>query len=407
MTTVLFVHGTGVRKAAFDAAFGKVAAALVKLPDISVQPCYWGNLGSELHAGGASIPEYETTRALDDDDGVIATSGEEYEVALWGILYQDPLYELRVLAVRQETMQQSITGQLQPGAVLAQRAECFEVPSALRQLLQEGGIDERFESARLSVTSSEPYRVALETASAGLAEYRAAIARAFIAKAAALVEHAVDLDPDHDGENVLAAVTLDAQLRDKIEGRLIELLGGEERSLRGWVKEQLQGLVLRVGTRKGVRRRGAITDASNPAIGDILLYQVRYQPIRDLIRQKIANAPKPCVLLAHSLGGIACVDLLVAEPLEIQSLITVGSQAPFLYEINALQSLPFGQDLPAHFPRWLNIYDLRDFLSYRGSAIFPGKVRDVQVDNRQPFHWSHSAYWSNEQVWRAIAKELA
>jgi hypothetical protein len=397
MTTVLFVHGTGVRKDAFEISFTKIAAELSKRPNVSAKPCYWGHLGSELHAGGVSIPEYDTTRALGEDDGVLATSGEEYEVALWGILYEDPLYELRVLAVRQETTQQCITGQLQPGAVLAQRAESFEVPTALGQLLRDGGIDKQFDSARQSVTSSEPYRVALETASNGLAEYRAAIGRAFIAKAAALVEQG----------GFPARVTLDAQLRGAIERALIEVLGGEERSLRGWVKEQLGGLVLRVGTRQGVRRRGAITDAAHPATGDILLYQARGQQIQDFIRQQIVNAPKPRVLLAHSLGGIACVDLLVAEPLEVQLLVTVGSQAPFLYEINALQSLPFGQGLPAHFPRWLNIYDLRDFLSYKGEKVFPGKVRDVKVDNRQPFHWSHSAYWSNEQVWQAIAEELA
>jgi hypothetical protein len=98
--------------------------------------------------------------------------------------------------------------------------------------------------------------------------------------------------------------------------------------------------------------------------------------------------------------------LLVAEALDVKLLVTVGSQAPFLYEINALQSLPFGHALPSHFPRWLNIYDLRDFLSYKGSTIFPGKVKDVKVDNKEPFHWSHSAYWTNDHVWNAIAEEL-
>jgi hypothetical protein len=117
------------------------------------------------------------------------------------------------------------------------------------------------------------------------------------------------------------------------------------------------------------------------------------------------------VLLAHSLGGIACVDLLIEEDLthKVAGLITVGSQAPFFYEIGALQTLPYGQPLPAHFPaRWLNIYALRDFLSYVGDqpGIFPGRVVDVLVNNQQPFPEAHGAYWANDETWKAIAEFL-
>jgi hypothetical protein len=107
------------------------------------------------------------------------------------------------------------------------------------------------------------------------------------------------------------------------------------------------------------------------------------------------------------LGGIACVDLLVKECLEnVALLVTVGSQAPFLYEINALHSLEFGEPLPEHFPVWLNIYDLRDFLSYVGANVFPNKVQDVLVDSKQPFPRSHSAYWENPATWKAIIPRL-
>ncbi|MEQ8974619.1 MAG: hypothetical protein RIE73_30065 [Coleofasciculus sp. C1-SOL-03] len=113
------------------------------------------------------------------------------------------------------------------------------------------------------------------------------------------------------------------------------------------------------------------------------------------------------VLLAHSLGGIACVDLLVQQPLpQVELLITVGSQAPFFYEINALYSLEYGEPLPDYFPSWVNIYDLRDFLSYIGANVFPNKVQDVLVDNKQPFARSHGAYWTNKAVWKAIIPQL-
>jgi pimeloyl-ACP methyl ester carboxylesterase len=140
---------------------------------------------------------------------------------------------------------------------------------------------------------------------------------------------------------------------------------------------------------------------------DILLYQSRGDRIRSFIQETIQQAEPPVVLLAHSLGGIACVDLLVKQPLsQVALLVTVGSQAPFLYEINALPSLEYGEPLPEHFPNWLNIYDLRDFLSYVGANVFPNKVQDVLVDNKQPFPRSHSAYWTNPATWNAIVPRL-
>ena len=394
MTTVVFVHGTGVRKDAYNESF-KVVSELGKLRGVSVKPCYWGHLGSELRAGGASIPKYDSTRALEDSDGATVTD-EEYTVALWGILYEDPLYELRVLAVRGGDASERAPGQLSPGAVLAQRGQVFEITPGLRSLLERGGIYREFEAAHLGVTKSTAYRIALDRAPPALGDYRAAVARALVAEAALRVTRI----------GGYAAVASDARLRDDTEQALIEALGGEERSIGGWVKEQFLGLVCRLGTPYVERRRGAVTDAAYPAAGDILLYQARGQEIRNFIRQQIADAEGPRVILAHSLGGIACVDLLVAEPLEVQLLVTVGSQAPLLYEINALQSLSYGEPLPAHFAKWLNIYDLRDFLSYKGKEIFPGKVKDVLVDNRQPFPASHSAYWSNPAVWDTIAEEL-
>src|SRR5206468_2655500 len=88
MTSVVFVHGTGVRKDAYDESFDRVASELGKLANLSALPYYWGHLGSELHAGGASIPEYDSTRSLEDLVGATVTD-EEYSAYLWGILYED------------------------------------------------------------------------------------------------------------------------------------------------------------------------------------------------------------------------------------------------------------------------------------------------------------------------------
>ena len=169
----------------------------------------------------------------------------------------------------------------------------------------------------------------------------------------------------------------------------------------------VRGLALRVGTAQARRRRGALTDATYPGAGDILLYQARGNRIRAFIAKQAVSAAEPVVLIAHSLGGIAAVDLMVSQPLpSVRLLVTVGSQAPFLCEIGALWSLPHGDPLPAHFPPWLNIYDPRDLLSYIGGPLFPGRVEDIAVNNRQPFPQSHSAYWANPKVWDAIVPRL-
>ena len=98
MIAALFVHGTGVRETAYGASFIRVSDALQEMGGVEIAQCYWGHLGSTLAAGGASIPNYDSTRALEAEGAPV--SENEYTVALWGLLYDDPLYELRVLALR-------------------------------------------------------------------------------------------------------------------------------------------------------------------------------------------------------------------------------------------------------------------------------------------------------------------
>jgi hypothetical protein len=395
--TILFVHGTGVRERSYEASLRAVTSSLRN--SAIVKPCYWGHLGSRLPATPGSIPEYDTTKAVPSPADLGATlTDEEYRVALWSVLNDDPLYELRVLALRSGPAGEFSPGQLPPGPALLRRAREFPIPPALQFLLEQAGIADAFPSARAAVLESSAAQDALKSATSALTEYRQALARAFIAYAAA--QTASD-EPD----SVPLPVTLDASLRDQIELHLVQILGGTDYTAAGWVREQLGGMVRRIATRRFANRRGAVTDAAYPAAGDILLYQARGAEIHDFLRREIAASPG-CVILAHSLGGIACVDLLVKEQLPVECLITAGSQAPFLYEIDALQSLRYGQALPPHFPRWINIFDRRDFLSYIGAKVFPDRVRDFAVDNREPFPESHSAYWSNPAVWDLIEKEI-
>ncbi|MER7662796.1 hypothetical protein [Streptomyces sp. NPDC096193] len=142
------------------------------------------------------------------------------------------------------------------------------------------------------------------------------------------------------------------------------------------------------------------------ASGDVLRYQAHGEGFRKLIHEVVKDDPGDSItLVGHSLGGVACFELLVAEEIQrVDRLVTVGSQAPYLYEIGALTSLPFSEPLPPHFPEdWLNVYDRNDLLAYVGGGLFSGHVLDHQVDNGQPFPQAHSAYWKNDEFWKAVA----
>jgi hypothetical protein len=395
MATVVFVHGTGVREPAYRGTLQRIEEEVHKIrSDLIIAPCLWGDsLGAKLYAKGLSIPLYDSTL------GPGAVEEDAYEVALWRMLYQDPLYELRVLSLGAMEAADFIPGKETPGEYLDQKV-CSMIPSpTLQATLTQAGIHQVFDEARQAIVDSAPYRDALRKAPQELSPYRAAIARAIVATAMAQCEQ----------QQQYPTILTDAALRNEVAKSLGSELGDADLSIGGWVAKQLFGLALKLGVMNHVqRRRGAITDATYPFAGDVLLYQARGGAIRDFIRDCILQAEPPVVLLGHSLGGIACVDLLVMQSLpQVVLLVTVGSQASFLYEINALHSLSYGEPLPLHFPQqWLNIYDLRDLLSYVGATLFDARVQDVLVDSRQPFPRAHSAYWDNPTTWKAIRQAL-
>jgi hypothetical protein len=390
VTTVIFVHGTGIREREYNETFQIIEQKIhAQRPDIKVAPCLWGVLGARFNDNRASVPLEDATLALSQGE-------EDADIVLWGQLYRDPLYELRLLSLK--PIESGNPFGEEPGDVLQSRVASLTPASQLQAKLQEAGIAEVFEPAREAVIHSEPYHQALLTVSkSDLSEYYAPIARAVVAQAMFISELQEKFPP----------ILTDAQLRDQIVELLTLALGDAELGLGGWLLKPLVELAQHGGTNYVRGNRLELTDKVSPMPGDILLYQTRGEKIRQFIQQQIEQAEPPVVLLAHSLGGIACVDLLVQQQLsQVELLVTVGSQAPFLYEINALYSLEYGQLLPEHFPQWLNIYDLRDFLSYVGNRIFPERVQDVRVDNRQPFPRSHGAYWKTAKTWEEIISRL-
>jgi hypothetical protein len=223
-------------------------------------------------------------------------------ILLWDQLYRDPLYELRVLSLKPNEESAANPFGEQPGEALDSRTRHLQPYGELQAKLAEAGIAELFDQARQMVIRSEPYQQALAKAGNILSDYQEAIARAIIAQTMKLCEEREQFPP------ILTRV----EFRDEVAALLNRSLGEAELALGGWLKQSLSLLIAHSST---------------------------------------------CWVKRNSLGGIACVDLLIQEPLpQVKLLVTAGSQAPFLYEINALSSLEYGKPLPGHFPEWLNIF---------------------------------------------------
>lgn len=397
MTTLLFVHGTGVREPHYTQTLDEIRQRLQRAkPQIVVEGCSWGEaVGVKLDRPFHSIPLYESTRDLTPEP----LRESDLRAALWAELFQDPLFELRVLALRPEPPSGS-PGPLPPGQALDRRVRAFEPSAELASRLKAGGLGEEFASARQAVTLSDPYQGVITAAVDPVDPYRLAIARALLAQAVAQARE----------KDQWVAAAYDADLLDALERAIVVELSDGERGLAAWVTQQVAGLVLKSGVVDYYmgRKRGAVSDVAVGSSIDILNYIGQGQAIRDFIRRRIEEVQPPVVVMGHSLGGIAALGTLVETDLRarVPLLITVGSQAPLLYEINALPTLKAGEALPDHIPAWLNIYDLRDYLSYIGGPIFPNRVQDFLVDNRQPFPEAHSAYWANEAVWNYILPHL-
>ncbi|MGW6612106.1 hypothetical protein ACWGA0_01350 [Streptomyces erythrochromogenes] len=420
----LFVHGTGVRRERHDRLFALVRERLAaRFPDAAVDSCYWGDrFGATLGAGGRSVPGLKPAPgaapdAPDDMDGIDA------ETAEWALLLADPLCELRVLAEAGWPAAGSGPGGEDGGAdddpftmpgvqaagirVLATLAGLPPAPphpgDELGALLHGTGLASDFPAALDAAARSAEAARAAERATGDpqARELATALARAVAAGA-------------------LAAAGADADCTGAERDRLVELLttrlGGDARVPGARAAAFLGRLAQRVTTQPLLNAwRGSLTVGATPALGDILRYQARGHDLREFLHARITAAPGPTVLIGHSLGGIALVDLLALAAARGEAvpgtelLVTVGSQAPFLHELGALAALEPGAKLPYGFPRWLNVYDRQDVLSYLAGPVFPGdpRITDHEIGSRQPFPACHSAYWKQDALYERIEQAVA
>ena len=377
---IVFVHGTGVRIRDYQPAFRNAALKLKQHAlDYELIACEWGDaLGARFD--GLSLPDL--TRAdLSDDD------------LQWYYLYDDPFHNLRPFTIERLSgvNDAPIPGEFARNELVWEKIKHYDPSSEFLELLRVSDLLPFWQSvwAFIIEESDVPAR-AYAASGEQTPDVSYELARAVVAELSNRAQLSGFCGPGH-------------KLRDQMVDRLLVDWGESVFGLGDFLKSFLP----KIGTSVGRRYRNAWSESAAFVIGDILLYQANGDKIRSFIREKILkSAAVPVYLMAHSLGGIACVDLLAmrnAPP--VAGLITFGSQAPLLFELGAMRFIQETRSLPLTFPPWLNLYDRNDFLSYVAHRLFPVAV-DREISSMRPFPESHGAYLAEDDTWAAIGKFL-
>jgi hypothetical protein len=401
MSTVIFVHGISVRQDKYKSTLDRIRLEISgrkRDEKVNVVGCLWGDLyGAKLNAGGISNNEK------------IERSAETDKKYRWDKLYEDPTYEVKLLLLQIPQKESQ-----SPLFVPAIRTLVVNKSDELKKIIYDDfGIPEDvFESACNQIFMDESVSTLTKIVLKSLREeFYVTIARSIIASLVVACEWT-------------KYSVSEPMRRDSLVQKILDHL--RDRADRGFFDKLLSTDSVRIATSPFVRNIekgiGKISDLVTPNIfesgqllaGDILIYQRKGHTIRDFIHEIIRGCVPPVTLLTHSLGGVACFELLIENKNNIcesvKTLITVGSQAPFFYEIDALSSLPFGSDLsqyfPENFPKWINVYDESDLLSYVGKDLFPNRVFDLKVDNNHPSFSAHSGYWDSVDFWNKIIGEI-
>jgi hypothetical protein len=396
MTTVLFLHGTGVRAEDFEATFSLVGKGFAAQPGLSVARCYWGAIGADV-----TRDDFGKSFYFDPDGdrqpkkrkrGMGTTPADvpetEIELARWARLFDDPLAEIRISPLARP---------LPPGffgRTLGERVGELAEHEELAAKLADKGLTEAFAESVALLTRAPEFTGHFAAATAKDGETLLLLSRALVAGCLVAAE-----------EEGIAVVGTERE-------RLVSLVrqAFDVPPDYGFAEDySWKTLMARAAGRSVRRRRRAGIEKG----ADIVFYQAHGNAIRRFVADKIREVPGPVVLLGHSLGGVIAFDLLAGvgegELGKVQTLITVGSQVPLLYELGALTcGVNYGSSLPDGFPRWVNVYDKRDLLAYAGRELFAAdRCQDLEFDTGMPFPMAHSAYWDPDGgLYQLLISEL-
>lgn len=384
--TLLFIPGTGVRSESYSHTLEQIRSKVAefRLP-FHLDWCQWGDVFG-IDFDGLSLPNPS-----------IRSPQEEEQAYRWEYLQVDPLFDLRLWCTPMAEAPPKVLGAKNTAAIswektISKYVHEYHKRVALLACLRENQIEQFFLPAWEAVVATRLPETAFEAAGNDSGAISRVFAEAIVAQMmhmAAAAQPPIAISP-RTGIKIVTILLFDWEQAGKgLKDLFRQFFGSATKTI---VRP------LRAGASRAIA----------PAVGDILHYQAVGQKVRDLIRVKIQSIPNDVFILAHSLGGIACFELMVEARREsqdslnmVKALITAGSQAPLLYEFDALQKLKKGEPLPVRFPQWLNLYDENDLLSYRADRLFNIKA-DKQVDSMLPPLEAHSAYWKLDETWKAI-----
>jgi hypothetical protein len=386
--TFVFVHGTGVRQQGYQQTLRAVQDGADRfLPGVEVVGVPWGpRFGVPLDRLQQALPPEAARR---DEAG---PGREDVIAAAWALLIDDPLFELRLIAQGAPTAPRGRQG---PQLVPLLRGLTQQPPP-----LDGTGVSQAELNQAVKALTAAPELTAAAQATdrADEPELVQAVARALVALI--LAGHRLD-EPGTE-----PPVYLDSSIRaNLVEDIAAAMTPAARGRLTDWAKGKIMDFAKERATAVIADRRTALMAGSTPGIGDILAYQRRGEPIRQMVADALAAARPPVVAVGHSLGGIVLVDLLTdADAPPVALLVTAGSQSPLFYVIDALAFLRPERRQPVPFRPWVNIYDRQDFLSFYATRAFAGTdgITDEAVSSGTPFPASHSAYWHNERVFQLI-----
>lgn len=429
MITILFVHGTGVRVDGYDATLKTLQDRLhfPEFSDLRVEGVPWGDNYGALRASKSVFRHAET--------GAKEYNEQDAQSDMWRLLAADPMAALRLVALNRSQYSGGKPGEQAPSKELNEAIDGLQAPSRyaeLQDVLFRSGIEHVFSDACQMIKADKVYEKFRSVAARPLDPFYDALADTIVALSISIAT---------ERHNASPFAALDEDLRIELAEKIRKQLGDVSASWIGDWAKKLGGAALGGAAYAGSFvaitpylqwHRGPFSDAASPVAGDILVYQCRGDRIRAAIKSRMEQFKgDEIVLLAHSLGGVACVDLLLEETdaefkKQVKLLITVGSQAPYFYEINALQSLPYRDETKVSevaelaaafkdFPTWVNLHNRRDFLSYVGGEVFPQnsavqpptpRVTDLEVHSRLPFPQSHTSYFTRGETYDHIRTAL-
>jgi hypothetical protein len=368
MTTgsVLFVHGSGNRKADAE-AYGARLASNLKVTKGHMHLSTWGD---------SVGPDPAFPRLADTMPIVQKAFPDTTEDVL-----ADPYGPLRDLAGgggqgafgdQGKDDARAILGLMRFGGVL----DLSETQITAQQL--SAAAAEVAESPEFAAAGGDP--VALIDAAV-----TAAAARAVQRQGPDVVSGAfgfdIKLDPIGKVKEALSKAVMGGV---GIIGNTVGELGGP---IARWLSEQF------------AKRRTPLMQQHILVAADVLFYQRHSKAIRAHVRKEIKALKAPRLVLGHSLGGIIVVDTLFgadAEPIDVDLLVTFGSQSPLLEALEA-----FGSVQPDGIP-WLNIWTRYDFVSFLAGGLWPGKVTDAEITVDVGFPEAHGAYYESREFYDRI-----